>query len=458
MTTVQAGLPGLDDIAAYLAQAVDVQPPRDPVPPIGRLVDELTRLGLRPGEVVVIAVPNSRAMLACFFAVLFAGGVPAPITAGTPPERARQLAAQLGGRFMLVLHSAAGRKSDQRVATGTGVDAVIVGHEIRRLANDHVVLTTSGTSGAFSGCLHRFSSLMTNARRHAAAVGLTSSDVVLVTLPLNYSYALVAQALAAFTSGSRLVIAGPPFSPDSFGATIHAQQVTATSLTPYMARPLVVSTDWSAERLRMMTVGGDALDARITSELRSLAPDLELYLTYGLTEAGPRVSTLAAHREPSYRWSSVGRPLPQVEVALRDQNDDGTGELLVKTDTAMVGRVGVEDGNATRGLLGPGQVATGDVFRIDGDGYLYFIGRRSEFLVCRGTKVFLPSVRRIANEVPGVISSSTRGLGDRYLLNVYARDHAEQQQRIKRAVLQRLLRAEWPEEIRVLPADQLTHK
>jgi hypothetical protein len=295
----------------------------------------------------------------------------------------------------------------------------------------------------------------------AVVVEPVQGDAGIVPPPAGYlrELALVAQVLAGLVTGARLVIAGPPFSPHGHAETIRRYGVTSSSLTPFLVRHLPDSP-W-APSLRMLTVGGDTLAAERVASLRAAQPDLELYLTYGLTEAGPRVSTLAAHREPPHRYASVGRPLPGVRVALRDVRD-GAGELLVASDTFLVRRVGEAK---EQPFTDPGRIATGDLFRIDADGYLYFGGRMGDSMVIDGFKVSLPSVRRLAAALPGVVNARTRvcagGHGTheepRFSLDLYLRDPGAVR-RVETELRRRLLRAELPCRIRAFPAQEMTHK
>src|SRR5262249_27432690 len=135
-------------------------------------------------------------------------------------------------------------------------------------------------------------------------------------------------------------------------------------------------------------------------------PDVELYVTYGLTEAGPRVSTLAVHREPAERYGSVGGPLDGVAVRLRGTPPCGTAAgRLVSSGTRMLAELGSPQ--AERALVEPGVVATGDLFRID-DGYLYYEGRLSDFVVVRGEKVSLHAVRQFVQSLPDVVRCTTQ--------------------------------------------------
>ncbi|WP_131742157.1 ANL family adenylate-forming protein, partial [Actinomadura roseirufa] len=327
----------------------------------------------------------------------------------------------------------------------------------RHAAGD-VVILTSGTSGIFSGCLHRAPSLLRNAARHAASVGLGPADTVLVLLPLHFSYALVAQALAALVTGARLVVCGPPHTPARLAAAVRAHRATSTSLTPHLARRLLDGSEPGS--LRMLTVGGDALPAAGVARLLESRPGRELYVTYGLTEAGPRVATLAAHAEPPHRYASVGRPIEGVEVALRDvpgAGAGGAGELLVTSDTVLVRRVGVPEGRPADCFTGPRTIATGDLFRIDADGYLYFAGRLTDHLVIEGVRVSLASVRSLAAAQPGVVRATTSvgrdARGERcFDLEVEMSDPAgDAARRVRDALYRRLLRAERPRRITAVP-------
>jgi acyl-CoA synthetase (AMP-forming)/AMP-acid ligase II len=271
-----------------------------------------------------------------------------------------------------------------------------------------IVLLTSGTSGFSCGCVFTVDALLRNAARHAESVGQGPEDVVLVSLPLHFSYAMVAQALATLATGGRLVVSGPPFHVGSYLDALESYGVTVSSLTPSLVRPLLQSSPAIPSRLRVLTVGGDVLPAEQVEDLLRRRPGGELYLTYGLTQAGPRVSTLAAHREPPSRHTSVGLPLRGTRVWLEDVGAEVAGaQLFVASDTVMHRRLGLSEGRRDEAMPSPGVVATGDLFEQDAEGYLYFRGRLSDFIVRRGEKICLAAVRRVASELPGVAAART---------------------------------------------------
>ncbi|ORT56858.1 polyketide synthase ligase [Streptomyces sp. CB03238] len=422
----------------------------------------LAELGLPPGSAVILCLSNSVHMVQVYLASLLLGLVPLALPPATPSARVRGIAQRLRARAVVTTRTEPERYGSRRARpVGRGTQAVLLdGDGPSPYSAGDVLMPTSGTSGMFSACLHRLDSLLLNARRHAASVDMTASDVVLVSLPLHYSYAMVAQVLAAYVRGARLVVSGPPFSPVSYAAAVSGHAVTHSSITPTLVRQVLASLDSLPPHLRTLTVGGDQLGTRDVEALLRLRAGGELYLTYGLTEAGPRVSTLAAHAEPPRRHASVGLPLPGVRPRLRTPVDaDGSGELLIASDTALIDHVGDTDDGRRRGLVRPGVIATGDVFRIDEDGYLYFQGRLSDFVVVRGEKVSLRTLRQVAHTIPGVVHCDPRLAVDddgSTVLDVHitATDTGRETERhIRRALNSMLLLAERPRAIHVHAAD-----
>jgi acyl-CoA synthetase (AMP-forming)/AMP-acid ligase II len=271
-----------------------------------------------------------------------------------------------------------------------------------------VILLTSGTSGFASGCVFDIGALLLNAQRHAASIGQRSDDTILMNLPIHFSFALVAQALSSLVCGNRLVIGGPPFHVPSYLATLRDFGITISSLTPVLVRRLLEHDSQLPRELRVLTVGGDALAPEHTEALLRSRPSGELYLTYGLTQAGPRVSTLAAHAEPATRHASVGRPLAGTTVHLEPApNHPELKQLFVSSATVMKRRIGITEGQPPELTPASRCIPTGDVFEEDGEGYLYFRARLSDFIVRNGEKICLAAVRRVALRLPDVVRART---------------------------------------------------
>ena len=421
---------------------------------------------LDAGDLVIIALPSGSHLLKHFLAVICAGGVPALVPPSLPTTRQRELVSALGARHLVGVWLQDKGLAYERLTRVGRLQIASFNVVTRHTSEGEVALLTSGSSGVSSACVLSFESLLKNAWKHANAVQLRSDDVLLVNLPLHYSYACVAQALAAMVLDAHIVVDGPPFNVSSYLSVIQKHRVTSSSLTPVLARKLIDTASVIPGSLRMLTVGGDVLNSQEALALLHRLGDRELYITYGLTEAGPRVSTLAAHEEPCNRLASVGRPLPGTRVAIDESRGPGdTGELLIHSDTLMKRRLGLLETAPMHHAWVNDMLATGDVFSQDCDGYLYFQGRISDMVVINGEKVNLASVRRLASTLPGVITAKTTtcptdGPDAAYELTLYVngRDvHATPM--IRRQLATLLRRAELPAKLICLPSSdgQTTH-
>ncbi|MFN0054088.1 MAG: class I adenylate-forming enzyme family protein [Planctomycetales bacterium] len=400
-------------VRRFLEQIQEVGAPSGPTPG-GSRDDSIARcwhgLGLRPGDLVLLSIPNGLPLLEQFFAILSAGLVPVLIPPATPSARLRELVEVFRVRAVGAMRVNAAALGAHRVESVGPIQVAVFGEAAPPAGNPgEVVLMTSGTSGFASACVFGFEDLLRNASRHAESIGQRESDVVLVCLPLYYSFALVAQMLGTFEVGGRMVIDGPPFHPARYIETLTRFGITISSLTPVHVRTLLESRQSFPAATRVLSIGGDALSPEHVARLLELRPGGELYLTYGLTQAGPRVSTLAAHAEPPRRYASVGKPLSGTQVALEPiTGDGGLKQLLVTSSTVMKRRMGVVEGRAANDLRGPGTIATGDVFEQDGEGYLYFQGRMGDYIVRGGEKICLAAVKRIATQLAHVVLAKTQ--------------------------------------------------
>ncbi|MGA4847527.1 class I adenylate-forming enzyme family protein [Streptomyces sp. G5(2025)] len=459
MTEQQFGVEGIGDL---LRRVEEIPPSQNDDPlTLDALVERFAALPAEPGSVVVISLPNSARLLRIFFAVSLAGHTPVMLAPSTPPSRVRDICRHMGA-YALIRTSI--RPTDYGLsdtASIGGVDlAVFTDWQYQRHGRGHVILMTSGTSGMATGCLHSVDSLLRNARRHAASVGQTEKDTVLVSLPVFYSFGLVAQVLGCLVSGASMILAGPPFSVTNYVETITRHSVTVSALTPIQVKSVVGVGEELPAPLRTLSVGGQALDPSYVSRLVKLNPELGLYLTYGLTEAGPRVSTLAAHREHPDRYRSVGLPLDGVEVLTRESSEYGERELLVRSDTIYRKRVGEIPLSKRGELIEEGLLATGDMGYVDDDGYVYVSSRRSDFAMVRGEKVSLATVRKAAESLPNVVRAAARVMADdgndddfaRVGLDVYVNDlDVPTEAEVQRSLRALLTRNERPGEVRIHP-------
>ncbi|MGA3160342.1 MAG: class I adenylate-forming enzyme family protein [Terracidiphilus sp.] len=420
--------------------------------------------GLRPGDLVLLCLPNCKELLHQYFGVLMAGGVPALLPPIMSAVRLREIATAMGAYAIGGLRLSTGDLGAESYGSIGPLHVAILKPPPEPAGSPgEIVLMTSGTSGVASGCVFDFEAILLNGQRHAKAIGKRADDTVLITLPMFFSFALSAQALSSLVCGNRLVISGPPFSVGGYRKALEDYGITVSSLTPVGIRAVLHSDPAAFTGLRVLSVGGDALEPDLVARLVELRKGKDVYITYGLTQAGPRVSTLAAHAEPSSRYSSVGLAHEGTTVSLHPVGDgSGRKQLYVNSATVMKRPIGRVEGRSNNDLVAPQTIATGDSFDQDKDGYLYYRGRLSDFISRKGEKISLAAVRRLAAELPHVTSARTLifkhhdGTEDYDLeLRVDAGAHAADQQSEIRKLLNGLLRRpEMPRAIHIEPANE----
>jgi acyl-CoA synthetase (AMP-forming)/AMP-acid ligase II len=418
-------------------------------------------VNLPTGSTVIIMLPNSALLLKHFFAVLKIGLVPVLLAPNLPRERLMEIVTHFNANAIVKVHVVEDLFPQQTIHEFGAVQIAVSNMSANPLTQKgEVILMTSGTSGVSSGCVFDFSMLIKNAKKNAKVLGLTKEDIVLVNLPLYYSYAFVAQALSSMVIGAKLIICGPPFNLDWYRKTIQHYQVTASSLTPILAKQIVMDAIKLPNSLRLLTIGGDRIGRDYVKALLALLPGKEIYLTYGLTQAGPRVFTLAAHSCNPELLETMGEPLPGTQIFLdQTQGPEGVGELLIESDTVMKRRIGIVDRNKKNELVNR-RLHTGDLFQQDANGNLAFYSRKNEFISIEGEKVCLASIKRIVKKLPNVLTAMTKVVEVQdhttYDLTVVVHKAILNQQQYIKNIHQLLPRSHWPHDIRFEKQDSIS--
>ncbi|MEI3396249.1 MAG: AMP-binding protein [Clostridia bacterium] len=151
--------------------------------------------------------------------------------------------------------------------------------------------------------------------------------------------------------------------------------------------------------MKLLISGAAGLNQTIEERYRLLG--LNLVQGYGLTETSPVV---AVGTNKKYKLGSIGKTVPSVEAKLVDVNEDGIGELVVKGPSVMLGYY--EDEEATEKSLKDGWFYTGDLAKIDEEGYIFICGRKKSVIVLKnGKNIFPEEMERLINKIDGVKES-----------------------------------------------------
>ena len=161
--------------------------------------------------------------------------------------------------------------------------------------------------------------------------------------------------------------------------------------------------DMLGGKIRWMISGAASLDAVIEDSYRKLG--LNLVQGYGLTETSPVV---AIATKENYKLGSIGKTIPNVEAKLVDCNEEGIGELVVKGPNVMLEYFGNPE--ATRKVMQDGWFYTGDLAKIDKDGFIFICGRKKSVIVLKnGKNIFPEEMEHIINKIEGVEESFIYG-------------------------------------------------
>lgn len=324
--------------------------------------------------------------------------------------------------------------SDETLAAVPGgvrfADARVEGEQVPRRAIDvdlASIIYTSGSTGEPKGVMLPHRGMRTAARSVSSLIGMREDDVLLSGLPLAFNYGLY-QLIMTFKVGGRLVLEKAFAYPAKVLQRMAEEKVTGFPGVPTMFAMLGSHRQRSKgsppviESMRFITNTAAALLPKHVEVLRALFPKADIFSMYGLTEC--KRCTWLPPAELDAKPTSVGIPIPNTEMWLVDEEDrklgpGEVGQLVIRGGTVMVGYW--DKPELTEKALRPGPLPgervfyTGDLCRLDDDGYLYFIGRMDDIIKSRGEKVPPAEVESALMNVEGVKEAAVIGVPDELL-------------------------------------------
>ncbi len=287
------------------------------------------------------------------------------------------------------------------------------------LKNEDIVVIhyTSGTTGKPKGAMLSHKNLLAAIDSNTDVIKISVHDKIIVFLPLFHVFTFVVCILATFSHGTRIILLS---SVKPFKRVINAilrYRISILVGIPQVFNALVnVNIPWFfrfINPIRVCVSGGAPLMAEVLRkfELKFKIPLLE---GYGLSETtgGICVNPLEGPQKPL----SVGPPVKGVQVKIIDEDDielgpNEVGELLIKADNVMVGYYNQPE--ETKQVLRDGWFYTGDMSKIDKDGYIYIVDRKKDMLIVRGMNVYPREVEEVLNSHPKVAECAVIGVPDK---------------------------------------------
>jgi len=286
------------------------------------------------------------------------------------------------------------------------------------------IIYTSATTGRAKGVMCTHYNMIAAARSIIEYLGNDEHDIILDVLPLSFGYGLY-QVLVSCMVGATVVLERSFLYPHIVLTRLAEESVTAFPLVPSIAAMLLRMeniAEYDFSTLRYITNAGAALPVGHLRRLRQLVPHAQLFNMYGMTEC-VRVCYLSGP-ELDHRPASVGHAMPNCEVQIVDAEGlpvppGEAGELVIRGSNVMQGYWKDSEMSARTFHAGLYPVSrwlhSGDFFRADEEGYLYFLGRRDDMIKTRGERVSPKEIEDVICELESVVEAAAIGVPDEIL-------------------------------------------
>ncbi len=404
---------------------------------IAALAAGLQSLGIGQGSRLALMMPNSPEFILTYMAAVYGGATVVPVPALLGVEETAYIIADVEADAMVVaerlapIGHAAVRQAGSHtklVLCGDAPDVDAIGFDELMGAGEPlpgpanvgpdtpaVLIYTSGTTGRPKGAILTHRNLLANVASCRRAINISHDDVFVTILPLFHSFGATVCMLLPLFSGCHNALL-PAFSAlDTLQAVRHYRATVLVGVPTMFAVMTQVKNpqDHDLSSLRFVVSGGAALPEDVYTAFEALygVPVLE---GYGPTEASPVVSCNPI--DGVRKVGSVGPPLPGVEVIIAD--DDITplpvgqvGEICVRGENVMVGYHNAEE--LTDATLVNGWLRTGDLGKLDEDGYIYIVDRKKDLIIVAGINVYPREVEDCIAQMPQVAEVAVVGAPSR---------------------------------------------
>ena len=405
-----------------------------------RLANAYAARGMKTGDRLAMFLPNSAELIEAMCGAAKAGGIIVPIATRLAPREVayilgdcdpwvvcftpqhrdivRDAVKQLDNPLLVVF---AGEAEDGEI---TFADLIAEGADTPPppLPADYDMLMlgyTSGTTGRPKGALATHMALvLTGGYMNLSEWHLTADDRILATTPMAHRTGL-GRVANAVCCGCKVVIMDK-FDPVAAVDLIKKEQITIIGLVPTIARMLMPEIEKRPEDVasaRLMVATGEAFPVDIKKRLAAAAPNIGLYTFFAQTEAG--FITGLRPEEQATHPESCGRPVPSVEVRIVDENMNDVPRGEVGEIICRCGAPGVlsmtgywRNPEATAAAFHEDWLRTGDLARMDPDGYVYFVDRAKDMIVSGGLNIYSREVEDALEAHPAVNEAAVLPVAD----------------------------------------------
>ena len=399
-----------------------------------RLGAGLQELGVRPGDRVVVLLPNCPEVGVSYWGAWRIGAAITPVIFMLPPTEIHRILEQSEAKVAITSPDFLANLQAGAQGVETLEHVVLVGGEaqpdtlawsdllgsgeaemVERDKNDLAgLLFTGGTTGASKGVMLSHNNLEWTARVAAEASGLEPDNVGLLSLPLSHSFGMHVSIIGALVKGKGVLLRW--FDPTQMLDMIEEHKVQRMAVVPTMLQLLLMMPleERDLSSLEYITSGAAGLPGEVQRAFEERVPNCKLLQGYGLTETSPTVAVQSPSSadDGTRKIGSVGKVVPGVEVRIAGEDGaalapEEVGEITVKGPNVMLGYWRNEE--ATAEAIKDGWFHTGDMGKLDADGNLFIVERKKDLVIRGGFNVYPADVEGVLLKHPGITEAAIVG-------------------------------------------------
>jgi long-chain acyl-CoA synthetase len=395
-----------------------------------RVAALLRARGLEPGDRVGLMLPNVPYFPAIYYGILRAGGVVVPMNVLLKEREVNFYLGDSGAKLLFAWHDFA--DAAEAGAADAGADCILVKPgEFEQLllaqepdreladragADTAVILYTSGTTGKPKGAELTHDNLYRNCSMTSSTLGeFSHEDVLLGALPLFHSFGQSCTMNSAVSVGATVTMI-PRFDPEKALEMLSRDQVTVFLGVPTMYNAMLHARNADtadASTLRLCMSGGAAIPVELIRGFEEKF-DCAILEGYGLSETSPVASF--NHPDRERKPGSIGTPIQGVEMQVWD--DEGNevpqgevGEIVIRGHNVMKGYWERPEATA-EAINSDGWFRTGDMAKLDEDGYFFIVDRKKDLIIRGGYNVYPREVEEVLYEHPAIQEAAVVGIPD----------------------------------------------
>jgi len=397
---------------------------------VSSLAYHLQKMGVRKGDRVALLFPNCNEMAIAYFACAAVGAISVPLNNRLTGKELTYMVNDCGASLMAVGYQFWEISQQIKAELPLVKNFIYAGEEkksgalyFRELLNEKAlpdipplilddtatILYTSGTTGLPKGAMMSHRNVFTNARNCGAVLNYRENDITLIVVPLFHVTGLNSQLVAFIYIGGTCVIM-KAYKTAEMIETIERHKITVLFNVPTMYVLMLINetlNERDVSSVRLAAYGGAPMDKETILQLKSRL-GVDLYNAYGLTECSSLCTVLpacdAVRKAPSVGLPVSGVQLKAVDPQGREVPAGDPGELLIKGPNIVKGYYNKPE--ATRKGLVEGWLYTGDIARIDEEGYVFIVDRMKDMIVRGGENIYSIEVESVLNSHPKVLESA----------------------------------------------------